>query len=311
MPENQLDSSSDESRPITIAILGASGFIGRYLVFNLIQMGHRLRLFAHQTDPDFISPRGQIKTFYGSIENEQDLTQCFEECDLVFHLAGIIAETRNKTFENTVARGTARLVSAAQKVGVKKILYLSALGTTEGAESLYHKTKWEAEQLIINSGLDYTIFRPSIVYGIKDKFINTIARMIRLLPVVPVIGDGLYKLQPVYVEELCAVMAMSSTREFTSGRIFEIGGPEQLTYLEILDIIQRTIQRKRAKIHIPLSLARIAAYVLEKIIKPAPLTRDQLKMMAAGSTCDHTVVEKEFGVKFSPLETQLQKYLRN
>ncbi len=302
-------SMGDTGRP-KAAVLGAGGFIGGYLTLNLTHLGFRLNLLSHKTDPGFISPRGQIETFRGSIEDEDSLAQCFDGCDTVFHLVGIIAETRTKTFQKTVIEGTARLVAAAKKTGVKKIIYLSALGTSAVAESDYHKAKWEAERQIIDSGLDYTIFRPSIVYGVGDQFINKIAGIIRMMPVVPVLGDGLYKLQPVYVEELTTLMALSAVKDYTSRKIYEIGGPEQLTYLEVLNIIKRTMSRKRASLHIPLFLARMAAYLMEMVLKPAPLTRDQLKMIAAGSTCDHMIAENEFGVKFSSLEIQLQKYMR-
>jgi uncharacterized protein YbjT (DUF2867 family) len=294
-----------------IAVLGSGGFIGTYLTLNLLRMGDRLHLLSHKTNPDFVSPGGQIRTFHGSIEDEESLVRCFTGCDLVYHLVGIIAETRTKTFQKTVAGGTAKVVSAAQSAGVKKIIYLSALGTTSDAESLYFKSKWQAEQHIITSGLRYTIFRPSIVYGKEDKFINKIADMVRRLPVLPVIGGGHFRLQPVYVEELCAVMAVAGRKDFTIGKTYEVGGPEPLTYMEILDIIQRVLGRRRIRVHIPMAMIRSAAAILELVMKPAPLTRDMLKMMVAGSTCDQTVVEKEFGVKFSRLEAQLQGYLRS
>lgn len=309
MPDEVSHTDRKDDAPTTIAVLGSSGFIGTYLTLNLAQMGNSLRLLYHRNDPDFVSPRGRIETVQGSINDEESLVRCFEGCRQVYHLVGIIVETGEKTFQKTVADGTATVISAARKAGVKKIFYLSALGTADNAESTYFRTKWEAEQHIRNSGLGYTIFRPSIVYGIQDEFINKIATMIRWLPVVPVIGDGEYKLQPVYVEELCAVMSLSSRQSFTDGKTYEVGGPERLTYNQILDIIKRVLNKRRPVFHIPVSWARAAAAVMERMMKPAPLTRDQVKMMAAGSTCDHTVVEKEFGVTFSQLETQLHKYL--
>ena len=308
MPGNGGDANTETQ---SIAVLGGGGFIGTYLTLNLLRMGERLHLLSHKTDPGFVSPRGQLQTFRGSIEDEASLVRCFSGCDLLYHLVGIIAETRTKTFQKTVADGTARVVSAARSAGVKKIIYLSALGATSDADSLYFKTKGLAERHIITSGLQYTIFRPSIVYGKEDKFINKIATMVRRLPVLPVIGDGLFKLQPVYVEELCAVLAVAGRKDFTAGKTYDVGGPEQLTYIEILDIIQRVLGRRRLKMHMPMVLIRSAAAMLELVMKPAPLTRDMLKMMAAGSTCDHTVVEKDFGVKFSRLEAQLHGYLRS
>jgi NADH dehydrogenase len=310
MADNAEKNLQHNTGPLRISVLGGGGFIGGVLVLNLIHMGYRLNLLTHRTNPDFISPGGQITTTRGSIDDESSLMKCFQEADIVYHLVGIIAETGTKTFQKTVADGTRRVVSAAKKAGIKKIVFLSALGTTEEADSEYLRTKWEAEQYIINSGIDYTIFRPSIVYGPGDQFINKIAGMIRVTPLLPVIGDGLYKLQPVYVEELCGIMTMSAEQDSTSGKIYEIGGPEQLTYLEILDIIKRVMARKRAAIHIPLWFVNMGACLMEKMMNPAPLTRDQLKMMAAGSTCNQKVAEKEFGIKFSPLEMQLIKYLR-
>ncbi|MCK5125484.1 MAG: complex I NDUFA9 subunit family protein [candidate division Zixibacteria bacterium] len=293
----------------TIAVLGASGFIGSSLVLYLMQLGNKLHLLINETDPGITSLRGQVQTFNGSINNIDALNSCFEGCDAVYHLVGIIAETRSKSFQKTVIEGTQDVVRAAKNAGVKKIYYLSALGAEENADSKYHQSKWYVEQAIIESGLDYTIFRPSVVFGPGDKFINQIIKMVRYSPLIPVIGDGLYKLQPVYVEELCAVMADAARRTESSKQIYEIGGAEQLTYMEIVDIIKRVTGIKKTAMHIPVSLMKTVAMFMELVLKPAPLTIDQLKMMAAGSTCDNSVVEKEFGVTFSSLESQILNYM--
>jgi uncharacterized protein YbjT (DUF2867 family) len=309
MPDDAAHNRSEDAAPGKIAVLGGSGFIGTHLTLFLLQMGYRLRLLHHRTDPDYVSPRGQIESVPGSIDDQESLERCFAGCSRVYHLVGIIAETRTNTFQRTVAEGTRRVVDAARKAGVKKIFYLSALGASDDAEIAYFRTKWEAEQAVRESGLGYTIFRPSIVYGVRDEFINKIASMVKYLPVVPVIGDGRYRFQPVYVEELAAIMAHASRLDRTNGKIYEVGGPEQLTYMEILDIIKRVLGRKRLTVHIPISWVMMAAAVTEKVLKPAPLTRDQIRMLEKESVCDNTVVEKEFGVTFSRFELQLQKYL--
>ncbi len=310
MPDDAAENRSSESAPGKIAVLGSSGFIGAHLTLFLLQMGYRLNLLHHRADPDYVSPRGRIEFIQGSINDKDALIRCFDGCTAVYHLVGIIAETRTKTFQQTVAEGTQTVIDAARAAGVDKIFYLSALGASDDAQMDYFRTKREAEQTVINSGLDYTIFRPSIVYGVRDKFINKLLSMIKFSPIVPVIGDGKYRLQPVYVEELAAVMAHASRMNRTNGKIYEVGGPEQLTYLEILDIIMRVLGRKRLIMRIPVSWAMAAAAILEMVIKPAPLTRDQIRMLEKESICDHTIVEKEFGVTFSRLEMQLQKYLR-
>ncbi len=310
MADDAAKSAPDETSPRRMAVLGSSGFIGTHLTLFLLQMGYRLNLLHHRADPDYVSPRGQIESFQGSINDKDAMKRCFEGCSGVYHLVGIIAETRTSTFQRTVAEGTRALVDAAKEAGVKKIFYLSALGTSEDAETEYFRTKHEAERAVIESGLDYTIFRPSVVYGVRDKSLNMIASMVRHSPIIPVIGDGKYRMQPVYVEELAAIMAHASRLDVTDGKIYEVGGPEQLTYMEILDIIKRVLGRKRLTVHIPVSWVNAAAAVMEKIFKPAPVTRDQIRMLRKESICDHTIVEKEFSVSFSRLELQLQKYLR-
>lgn len=309
MSDGQPDLENDREVAGHVAVLGGSGFIGTYLTLELLKAGYYVHLLSHKVNPDFVSVRGRVTTTPGAIEDETSLERCLAGCHVVYHLVGIIAETRNKTFQQTVADGTAKVVAAAQKCGVRKIIYLSALGTKGNSVSRYFRTKWEAEQHIIHSGLGYTIFRPSIVYGIEDKFINKLADMIRRLPVVPIIGDGHYRLQPVYVEELCAVMAAAAFKDATDGRVYDIVGPEPLTYLETLDILMRITGKRRPVVHIPVSWAKGAAWFLEKIIKPAPLTRDMITMMLTGSEGDGSLAEKTFGVKFSSMETQLQKYL--
>jgi len=310
MAQDRHDKQHDDDRPIKVAVLGGSGFIGSYVVMNLLHMGCYVNLLINRRDPDYVSPRGRLKTFTGRIEDSEALEACFEGCEFVYHLIGLIAETRDKTFKGTVIDGTAKVVAAAKKAGVRKIFFLSALGTSDNAESLYFYAKNEAEKLVRQSGLDYTIFRPSVVYGVGDQFVNRIAKMVRRAPLVPVLGDGLYKIQPVYVEELAAVMVMSLRREQTNGQTYEIAGPDQLTYLEFIDIIKRVLNVDKGKIHIPMGMVKLAACVLGTFMKPAPITVDQLKMMQAGSTCDHTVAERAFDVKFSGFEGQLFKYMR-
>ncbi len=292
-----------------VAVLGGSGFIGSSLVMKLLHVGAKINLLTHHVEHDLVSPRGQLKFFEGDINNQESLEACFSGCAAVFHLVGIIAETKQNTFQKTVLEGTETVVRAAKKAGVGKVIYLSALGTNVKAQSKYHRSKYGAEQTIIKSGLDYTIFRPSVVFGPGDQFINMVAGMIRSLPLLPIIGDGLYKLQPVFLEDLTSVMVLSLSRTESSGKLYEVGGPEALTYLGIVDIIKQVLNKKRLHIHLPMGLMRLVASVLEKVLSPAPITVDQLKMMKAGSTCDHKIVEKQFGLKFTPLGKELPTYM--
>ena len=161
---------------------------------------------------------------------------------------------------------------------------MSALGTRPNAASRYHQTKWAAEELVRHSGLEFTIFRPSLIYGPQDQFINLFARIIRLSPVVPLLGSPRARFQPVPVEAVAAAFARSLGEPKSIGQTYDLCGPEALTLSEIVDRILAVLQRRRLKLQVPLSLARCQAGLLEFVFrrllrKASPLSRDQLLML--------------------------------
>jgi NADH dehydrogenase len=161
---------------------------------------------------------------------------------------------------------------------------MSALGTRPNAASRYHQTKWAAEELVRHSGLEWTIFRPSLIYGPQDQFINLFAKIIRLSPVVPLLGDPRVRFQPVSVEAVAAAFAGSLGEARPFGQTYDLCGPEDLTLAEIVDQIQAVLGKQRKKLHVPLGLARCQAACLELLFphllrKAPPLNRDQLLML--------------------------------
>lgn len=292
-----------------IAVTGASGFVGRYLATALFGEQHNLRLL-HHTRPTPITENKNITSLCGDIDNVDFLINAFENVEVVYHLVGIIAETRQLTFEKTVARGTENVILASRKCGVKKIIYLSALGTGPEAASKYHRTKWRAEEAVRNSGLDYLIFRPSVIFGKGDGFVSMLSRMIRLMPITPIVGRGEFLLQPIFIDDLISVMIESLHNSGALNKTIEIGGAEQLKYREIIGIIKRVLQKRRGTIYLPMWFMKINAWILEKIMKPAPLTTDQLKMMRAGNICDNEQMKEIFGIEPITFENGLNRYLR-
>ena len=289
-----------------IGVTGATGFIGSHLVNKLLESNQDISILSHSNkQKKFMS--GAVKVYNGSIENSESLHEFCQHVDIIYHLVGIIAETRTKTFEKTVVQGTQNLVSVAQKFDIKKIVYLSALGTAESAVSKYHQTKFKAEFAIMNSGIPYVILRPSVIYGEGDGFISLLQKMITYSPFTPVIGSGKFELQPIYIDDLISMMVHIKHVE---NEIISIGGPEKLEYLEILHILKKHLGKKRLNLFLPSMLMKLVATVLEKIIKPAPITKDQILMMEAGSTCDITKMKQIFSIDPIPFENGLQKYLR-
>ncbi|HKK21473.1 MAG TPA: complex I NDUFA9 subunit family protein [candidate division Zixibacteria bacterium] len=292
-----------------VAVTGASGFVGSHLVDRLLRDGHEVTVLSH-------SQRGRVRldervrVVSGSVEDPEALTALCAGNEVVFHLVGIIAETRTKTFEKTVVHATRALVGAALRAKVLKVIYLSAIGASANSATKYYRSKFEAEQAIRLSGLNYTILRPSIIFGEGDGFVSMLTRMIRLLPFTPVIGSGRYRLQPVYVDDVTSALAQCVTMEETSTEIIDLAGPERLEYLEILHIIKRVLNKRRVNIHLPLMLMKMAAAVMEKILKPAPLTKDQLTMLVGESVGEIDKMRRLFGIEPVGFENGLSKYLR-
>ena len=286
-----------------IGVTGATGFIGRHLVSKLLSQNKNVSVLTHsqksQLDP--------VTIFQGSVEDSHSLDSFCKEIDILYHLVGIIAETRKKTFDKTVVEGTENIVEAAKKHHIKKIVYLSALGTAESALSKYHQTKFLAEQAVMHSGIPYAIFRPSVVYGEGDGFVSLLVKMIRYSPFTPIIGTGKFQLQPIYIDDLTDMMTKI---DFLEDEIISIGGPEKLEYLEILYLLKKHLGKKRLNIFLPTVLMKMVASVLEPILKPAPITRDQILMMEEGSTCDITKMKQLFSNNPIKFEDGLKKYLR-
>ncbi|MFQ5499258.1 MAG: complex I NDUFA9 subunit family protein [Candidatus Zixiibacteriota bacterium] len=291
------------------AVTGSTGFIGSHLIRRLLKDGVAVNALIHSKPPgqDISS---QVTPFLGSLKDDQVLAAAFQGCDVVFHLVGLIVETRRQTFDDVVVAGTNRVVDACKQAGVGRLVYLSALGTQSGAESRYHQTKYQAEQTVINSGLEFTIYRPSVIYGPSDGFITMLTKMIRISPVLPIIGDGRYRLQPVHVDDLVGVLVGGIGIAESVGQTIDIGGPEKLEYLELLNILLRVMGKKRMNLHLPTAFMKMIAGLLECLVKPSPLTVDQIRMLGAGNTGDNEKAKRLFG--FSPVafEQGLRRYLR-
>lgn len=292
-----------------IGVTGATGFLGGHLINRLLIDGHKLRTLVHRKRPD-PALESQVVAVTGSVNNIESLRAAFEGAEIICHLVGLIAETRTQTFKEIVARGTANVVKACRLAGVRRLLYISAIGTSSDAASKYHRTKYVAEQAVISSGLEYVILRPSVIFGPGDGFITMLERLIRMSPVTPVIGSGRYKLQPVFIDDLVAVIVRSITSDVGLGRIIEIGGPEKLEFLQILNIIKQVTGRRRLNLHLPLAFMKLVARLMEAVMKPAPITTDQLLMMEAGNVVQSSETIELFGVQPVALEDGLKRYMR-
>jgi NADH dehydrogenase len=232
-------------------------------------------------------------------------------CQAVVHLVGIIRErpTAGTTFEMVHTQGTINVLEAAMAAGVRRLLHMSALGSRPGARARYHQTKWAAEETVRASGLAWTIFRPSIIYGRGDEFVTMLARMVERSPVVPVIGSGRQRLQPVPVEHVAEGFARALALPATEKHVYEVGGPDQLTMVELLDAIGSALGHRRVrKAHVPLGFMRPVARILHRL-PGFPVTPDQLRMLEEDNVCDPAPFYGAFRLEPMPLATGLRRML--
>ncbi|WP_243372043.1 complex I NDUFA9 subunit family protein [Geotalea sp. SG265] len=291
-----------------IFISGGTGFVGGHVQKELLDRGHRLMLLVHRRSDRLLPGIEQVE---GDVTRPETFAGRVSGCDAVINLVGIIREfpSRGVTFQRLHMEGTKNMVDAAQQAGIGRYLQMSALGVREGAVSAYQRSKYQAEQYVRKSGLDFTIFRPSIIFGPKDDFINKLAGMIRNLPVVPVIGDGTYRLQPIAADDVARCFAMALEMPETIGKTFELCGPTRISYNELLDTISRvTGKANPTKIHNPLGLVKLVVPLFQNI--PAfPITMDQLLMLIEDNICDGAWRDT---FRFEPqdLEEGIRRYLQ-
>lgn len=291
-----------------VAVTGATGFVGSHLVRHLLDQGHEVIGMSHRRPRPNVGDR--VEWRQGSVDDVNSMAKVFEGAEAVYHLVGIIVETGDKTFVDTVVHGTAHMVEACRRAGVRLMVYQSAMGTADDARSPYRQTKFEAERTIANSGLDFVILRPSIIYGPGDGFISMLSKMIRLSPIVPLPGGGHFELQPVYVDDMSRCLERSLHTAEARSRVIEVGGPEKLEYRRIVNILMKTMSRRRLTMPMPMPLMRLGATVSEHLFRKPPLTGDQLRMLQAGNTGDIGLMRSMFDIEPIRFEDGLATYLR-
>jgi NADH dehydrogenase len=228
----------------------------------------------------------------------------------VIHLVGIIQEIPGVTFRGVHVEGTRNVIEAARKAGVRHFFHQSALGTRPGAKSEYHRTKWEAEELVRQSGIPHTILRPSLIYGLGDGFTTRLSEMLKLVPVMPVIGSGKSRVQPIYIDDVVSCMVKAVTGDAFLNEIYEIGGPDQLTYEEVTKAIAEAMGIKRTAVHVPLFFMKPIARALETMLSNPPLTTDQLIMLQEDNVCSMRDIRDAFGIEPLAFREGLRKFIR-
>lgn len=294
-----------------IFVTGGTGFVGQELVSLLLAKGHTVKCLVrtHERGERLLPPGVDLTE--GDIIDPEGLREAIAGCDAVVNLVGIIMEKGKNTFESVQYQGTVNMVDATKAAGIRRFIQMSALGSRPDAVATYHKTKWRAEEYLRNSGLDYTIFRPSVIFGPHDLFTNFFARLIKMAPVFVVIGTGATRIQPVHVEDVSSCFVAALEKWHTAGKAYDIGGPQACTWDEMFDTLMKVIEKKRPKIHLPISLVMPVAFLAERLpLAHPPITREQLIMLQEDNICDNSSLLRDCGVKLHGFEEGMRSYLR-
>ncbi len=294
-------------RSRTIFIAGATGFVGSHIAKKFIANGHKAIGLVHKRSAENVKglPTEQRE---GSILDLNSLRAAMKGADAVADAVGIIKEVKGKTFDGIHRQGVENLIAAAKENGIKRFILISALGADTGIDTPYFRTKEAGEKVLAASGLNWTIFRPSMIFGPGDGFATEMLAMMKKAPFMPVAGDGNYKLQMVYIADVAECVVKSLDKPETFSQTYCLGGPDIMTMNEALDFLMRWKNIRRAKIHIPFALMRPMAALMQKILPNPPVTPDQLKMLVSARTCDPAVASKVFGVTFKPWAEAVKEY---
>ena len=294
-------------------ILGGGGFIGRYLVRNLTKKSYRCIISTRKA-----FQKGYLKTQAtpGAIElidwnpnNFSELKEAIKNSDVVINLIGILYETRKQKFYNIHTNIPEAVSKICSDSDVKKFIHVSAIGANENSKSLYQKSKFQGEVKALNNFKNTVIIRPSVVCGTEDNFTNLFSKL-SILPVIPVVGIN-YKFQPILVTDVANAIVQTIEAKGNERKIYEIGGPKQISFGDMVKSILKTINKKRFVIAMPMPIAKLQSAITDLLPIPPILTKDQCEILSEADNVvsnNHLTI-KDLDINPTDVEEAMKKWL--
>jgi len=294
-----------------ILVTGGTGFVGPRVVRALRERDQPVRALVRSPSSRSATTLAAwgAELVQGDMTDGDALRRAVEGAGVVVHLVAI-RQGSQEQFRRVMEEGTRDLVAAAKEAGVRRFVLMSALGTSEETKELvpYYHAKWEQEQTVQGSGLEHVIFRPSFVFAKDGGILPTFRRLARLAPVTPIIGSGKQRLQPIWVDDVAAYFAQSVDKTEAPNAIFELGGPDAVSWNEFWARLKRALGQRRPSLHVPMALMRANALVTERLPGDVPLTRDLLKMLEHGdNVVSNDDAVRTFRLPLVPLDEQLRR----
>jgi uncharacterized protein YbjT (DUF2867 family) len=292
-----------------IAIVGATGFVGSHLVSHLVEAGHRV--IAISRDGRRLPAWGEAVEARGTdVATGAGLDEALAGADAIVHLAAIPRESRSRRFEDVNVRGTKRVVAAAERAGIRRLVHLSVLGVADDPKLRYLYSKWRGEKAVRESSLDWVVLRPSLMFGTGDGFFNLVKTTLRFWSpgIVAIPGKGDARFQPLAVDDLAIGVEKSVTDAGRAGSVYELGGPDHVTYRQIVDAVMRVTGMRRIKVGLPIPLIGALTAVTDRVLPIFPVSHDQISSLQRPNYTDLDAFERAFGVKPRPFDLT---YLRD
>ena len=296
-----------------IAIFGGGGFLGKHVMSYLTKLDYRVKVATRNPYlKGYLKPLGnpgQIELFKTNIFNTEDIKQVLKNCDSVINLCGILFENSKQKFNQVHAQFPYLLSNLCNDIGIKNLIHVSALGVKEKHSSQYIQSKFQGEKNIRNFFKSSVILRPSLIFGPEDKFFNTFASYARIFPALPLIGGGKTKFAPIYCVDVGKAIVKALELKNTEPKIYELGGPENYSFRELIEILLGEIKKKRFLVNIPFNIAKFQSYFLQMLPNPI-LTMDQVELLKYDNIIsgEHPTL-KDLGIQGKTIHSILPEYI--
>lgn len=297
-----------------ILITGAAGYVGNNLVRLLVAQGQPVRALVHSPDKAAVrlaDVREQIEIVAGDVTRPETLRPALEGVSAVVHLVAVAIERQRGDYERINTQGTVNLVDAAKAAGVHRFINMSQNGADSRLPYRFLASKGRAQEVVAASGLGWTALRPSVIWGPQDEFANVQARLIKLTPLVfPIVGDGSARFQPVWVGDVVAVVARCLDDASTIGGEYALGGPEVLTYAQIVRRVLEALGARRLTINVPVPLLRPVVKLMEVALPNPPVTTSLLDLLKVDNAVADNALTRVFGITPRPFTPENLSYMR-
>ena len=296
-----------------IAVFGAGGFLGKHLMRQLTKLDYRVKVATRNPYLrgylKLLGNPGQIELFKTNIFDPEDIKKVLKNCNFIINLVGILYETKKQKFNEIHSQFPYLLSNLCSEIGIKNLIHISALGVREKHVSRYMQSKLQGEKNIQNTFRSSVILRPSVVFGPEDKFFNTFASIAQFSPILPLIGGGKTKFAPIYVGDVAKAIVKALELNNSKPKIYELGGPKNYSFKELMEILLSEIKKKRFLLPVPFGLAKFQSYFLEMMPNPL-LTPDHVEMLKFNNIVsgEYSTL-KDLGITGTTIQSILPKYI--